>query len=141
MAAPSDTPDCRAALTLVARYAQLWDDRRYDDWVTLFSPDAEFDWRGKVVRGRDAIQKLIGAGNAARPQGPGVHVTTNPVAAELDGQVRVTTDFVYFAYTGERLEALFAGRSYDRLARRDGELSFVYRAVRFLGEEPPDGWR
>ena len=128
------------AVTMIATYSQLWDDRRYEEWILLFSPDATFDLRGTVAQGRDEIQALIGAGNAARPSGPGMHVMTNPVVVCDPDGLRVCSDFVFLAQRDGRHELVYAGRNYDRLIHRRDEWSFASRSVRFLGDGRPPGW-
>jgi 3-phenylpropionate/cinnamic acid dioxygenase small subunit len=128
------------AVTMIAKYSQLWDDRRYEDWIRLFSPDATFDLRGTIAHGRDEIQALIGAGNAARPSGSGMHVMTNPVVAPDREGLRVGSDFVFLARRDHRHDVMYAGRNYDRLIQRRDEWFFESRSVRFLGDERPPGW-
>ena len=128
------------ALTMIATYSQLWDDRRYEEWIRLFSPDATFDLRGTIAHGRAEIQALIGAGNAARPGGSGMHVMTNPVVVSDPDGLSVCSDFVFLARRDGRHEVMYAGRNYDRMIQRRDEWSFASRSVRFLGDERPPGW-
>lgn len=124
---------------LTSRYAHLWDGRRYDDWILLFTEDAVFDWRGHVVRGRAAIQDLIGRGNAQRPHGPGAHVTTNVLASSSGDEIHAVADFAYLATRDGRVECLMAGRTFDIYVDRD-PWQLRYRAVRFLDDEEWAGY-
>ena len=114
------TVSIRAIDGLVSLYCRLWDERRYGDWIELFAVDATFDWRGRVVRGRDAIQALIGAGNDARPAGPGLHVMSNTLIRVDDAVATSTSDFVFVAPGDGRPEIHYAGRTYDEFAIADG---------------------
>lgn len=124
---------------LTARYAQLWDDRRYDDWIELFVEDATFDWRGRILRGREKIQHVIGRGNAARPPGPGTHITTNILAHRHGDDILALADFAYLGERSGRYEHLMAGRTYDVYVLT-GTWKVATRAVRFLGDPPPPGF-
>lgn len=129
------------AQTLTATYTMLWDDRRYDEWIDLFSDDANFDWRNRIANGRDAIQRMIGSGNTARPPGPGTHLTTNVVAVSTGDAVRASADFAFLGLRDGRYECLYAGRTYDVYREHvDHGWQFASRAVRFLGDDPPRDW-
>ncbi len=136
----TDSERTRRGLALIARYSQLWDDRRFNDWIELFTPDADFDWRGRRAHGRDAIQRLIGAGNDARPDGPGMHVMTNSIPTVTDAGVRVISDFAFVGRQDGRYETLFLGRTYDHIAIDEEHEFFTFRGVRFVGETPPETW-
>lgn len=121
---------------LTARYAQLWDDRRYDDWIGLFVEDATFDWRGRMLRGREEIQRVIGRGNTARPPGPGTHITTNILARRSGDNILALADFAFLGERSGRYEHLMVGRTYDVYVLT-GTWKVATRAVRFLGDTPP----
>lgn len=55
-----------ASSYLVARFALLWDDGRFDEWIQLSTDDAHFYWRGHFFKGPNEIQELIGACTTAR---------------------------------------------------------------------------
>src|SRR5579885_2633138 len=65
MPAMSDEEDIRR---LIASYAQLVDDRKYDDWTNLFTPNGTFKpGSGEPRVGHDAIRSYIHAGHGAQP--------------------------------------------------------------------------
>jgi 3-phenylpropionate/cinnamic acid dioxygenase small subunit len=129
------------ASTLTARYALLWDDRRYDEWILLFVEGARFDWRGKIYDGREAIQRGIGSGNRARPAGPGLHAMANTIAlADGDGSIKASSDFQYISPRDGHNECLFAGRLFDSIVVTSDGWRFSSRCVRFLGDSGPDNW-
>ena len=135
-----DSPQA-IAQALTAKYALLWDDRRYDEWIELFADDARFDWRSRIAVGRDAIQRMIGSGNTARPHGPGTHLTTNVLAVSMGDAVSASADFAFLGLQDGRYEFLFAGRTYDVYVEHvDRGWQFASRAVRYLGDDPPRDW-
>jgi 3-phenylpropionate/cinnamic acid dioxygenase small subunit len=129
-----------AVRDLVSAYCRLWDDRQYDQWIELFTVDAAFDWRGHLAHGRDGIQALIGSGNRARPDGPGLHVMTNTLVQVEGDRATASSDFLFVAPRDGRPEIHYAGRTYDHCARGSTGWQFTLRVVRFLGEDPPEGW-
>jgi 3-phenylpropionate/cinnamic acid dioxygenase small subunit len=125
---------------LVARYSSLWDDRRFDEWIQLFTPAAVFDWRGHLAHGPVAIQRMIGEGNTDRPTEPDSHIMANPIIDLGEHTARVVSDFLYVVARQGRYNIVHAGRAYDQLVVTPQGWRFAARAVRFLGDDAPEGW-
>jgi 3-phenylpropionate/cinnamic acid dioxygenase small subunit len=125
-----------------ARYAQLWDDARFGAWIALFDASAAtFDQRGRIYRGVEEIQAMIGSGNPARPEGAGLHVMANTVVVSAsDAEIAATADFQYLFWRDRRYDTFAAGRTYSRFAPTSDGWRIRYRAVRFIGDAAPDGW-
>lgn len=125
---------------ITARYALLWDEERFDEWIALFVPEAQFDWREHILTGRDAIQKVIGRENPARPAGPGMHVFSNVMAEVRGDTIWASTNFQYLTHNQTGYSCLYAGRTFDVYVERDSQWQIQSRIVRFLGDVFPPVW-
>ena len=125
---------------VIARYCQLCDDGRFDEWAELFTPDTRFHVMGRTSEGRAAAQAFIEAGQT--PERRGKHLAVNTVI-ELDQpdvvgtaprSARAWTDYIFVS----RDKAITSvGRYHDVLVRDDdGRWRFAVREIVFLGDSP-----
>lgn len=129
--------DEEAIRRLLARFVQLRDDKRFEEWAALFLPDGVFTYGSVVLVGpaaiRDDVSRLL-AGDR------GKHLCTNSVI-DVDGErARVVSDFVKLrpaagpAAAGYEIQVM--GRYEDELRVVDGEWRFSRRDVRLAGDAP-----
>jgi ketosteroid isomerase-like protein len=136
---------------LLMRYAAALNTQDADTYVSLFTPDAEFELRREIdqppflgpFKGRDALRKQwfpdgAAAGNpdGSRAFGPMRHVTTN---YEIDVRGDTATVRAFFIEVvsngpntppGSKPPTIHAmGRYEDELVRRDGTWLFSKRVV------------
>jgi uncharacterized protein (TIGR02246 family) len=77
---------------LLARYAHRIDDRDFDGFGELFTPDAEYSLAGNEQQGREAIKDLM---RSVMTSPGGAHIITNVSArAGVDGSFDVTADYL-----------------------------------------------
>lgn len=130
----SDEADIRRLIIL---YGFLLDDRRFDEWADLFTPDATC--MGHV--GRPAIVQAIAhmqcsAGNKHIACSSLINLSGDRALAWTDGFGLVD------AGPGDgaaRSYAFFPLRYYDQLVREKDRWRFARRDVRLPGRPPPEG--
>lgn len=121
-------------LTL-ARYCQLCDDGRFDEWSDLFTEQARFHALDVTHTGRGDVQAFIEAGQP--PEQRGRHLLGEPVieadAPGTGSTARAWTDFIF---VDRHREITSVGRYHDELERGDdGRWRFALREIVFLGGE------
>lgn len=130
--------DEEAIRRLLARFVQLRDDKRFEEWAALFLPDGVFTYGTVVLVGPDAIRDDVSrllAGDR------GKHLCANSVI-DVDGdRARVVSDFVKLrpaagAEGAGGYEIQVMGRYEDDLRRVDNEWRFARRDVRLPGDAP-----
>jgi 3-phenylpropionate/cinnamic acid dioxygenase small subunit len=130
------SPDLEQIRLVLARYCQLCDDGRFEEWAELYTADASFHVMGRSYEGRAAIRSFIEAGQP--PERRGKHVCANPII-ELDeagGRATATTDYIFVGRTAEGLAVTSAGRYHDTFVRDEGIWRFARREIVFMGDEP-----
>jgi len=117
--------DCIRVMTQQLFYL---DERRYDDLLPLFLPDATWQRNGETFKGRDAIAAAM----TARPADWVVrHVATNFLAdAETERRAHVT--FYITAYLSQKP---------DDAAMREIEGPYLVLVVNADLDRTPDGWK
>lgn len=140
MSSSEDPAAVEAIRRTIARYSQLCDDGRFDEFVELFEEDADFAVMGQVFTGREAIGGFLAAAQTADTRGK--HLTSNTVIS-FDGgdadQARVWTDYVFVARGEGRSFAVASVGRYHDVVRRDpasGAWRFARREIVFLGDDP-----
>ena len=126
--------------------ARLLDDRRFREWMGLFTEDgtywvpavpgqeSPFDQASLFYDDRDLMQTRI-----ARLEHPRIHVQTPPsrtahlignVSAEpgADGEYRVSSTVIMVEYRNDK-QRVFAGRQTHHLRRDGAELKIVQKRV------------
>jgi 3-phenylpropionate/cinnamic acid dioxygenase small subunit len=119
----------------IARYCQLCDDGRFEEWGELYTEDAAFHVMGNVYKGREEVKGFIRAGQP--PELRGKHVAVNTVIDLKGDEADSTTDFIFIARVGDGLGVTQAGRYHDRLVRAGQRWLFAERRIVFMGDEPP----
>jgi 3-phenylpropionate/cinnamic acid dioxygenase small subunit len=127
-----------AVLRTVAEYCRRCDDGRFDEFGSLFAPDAELVVRGNTTHGRDAIRDTIAA--LQTPDRRGRHMVANAVVDLVGDNASVESDFVFFRpSTSGTLDAVNTGRYLDELARIEGEWVFTRREILLVEVSASDG--
>jgi uncharacterized protein (TIGR02246 family) len=119
---------------LLARFIQLRDDKRFEEWVRLFTEDGTFEYPGARLTGRDAIRDSVGA---LLRDDHGKHLGFNAVI-EVDGDTAsVTSDVVKLRPAEPGSGAAFvvhtAGRYIDSLVRTKDGWQVAARRTELLG--------
>ena len=110
----------------LARYCQLLDDGRFDEWVTVFTDDVEFRVMGQALTGPAAVRAFIEP--TQQEEDRGTHLLSQPLI-ELgpdEDEAGADTDFA-FVSRDRRVEA--TGRYLDRLRREDGTWRISAREI------------
>ena len=125
-----DLADRTAILEVMQKYVWSADSLDADGYVSVFTEDAEIDSNGTVMRGHDAIRKVVTgmqasqAKNRAEGKPPGAlhHVVSNERIA-----ITGPTEAIYRSYwqtmrkgADNRYTAGGFGTSEDHLVKRDG---------------------
>jgi ethylbenzene dioxygenase beta subunit len=135
----------RAVTALIHRAARLSDERRYMDWMALFTDDAEYSaityenltYKGlRLFRdvGRTALYERVAwlMGMWQVPRGKTLHLVSNIEISRGDGesQVKATSNFI-MARTADLEHSTLhaAGRYVDKFERQDGAWLFRDRLV------------
>jgi len=136
---PAQLADRTAIMDVMHKYVWSVDSLDADGYVSVFTPDAEIDSNGTVMKGQEAIRKVVtgqlerqAANRAAgKPVGALYHVISNE---------RITfssaTEAVYHSYwqtMRKGADGRYAtggfGRSEDHLVKRDGQWLIQYRKL------------
>jgi 3-phenylpropionate/cinnamic acid dioxygenase small subunit len=122
-----DYPDFEQICLLNTRYAMLFDDRAFEEWIDLFVSDAIFDVRGQEFRGHAGLRQFL---ETRADADRGKHMPGVPAITRADsGTCAALVDYVYLC-SGDTGIRISAGRYHDRL-RRDGDRwQFVERRIK-----------
>jgi 3-phenylpropionate/cinnamic acid dioxygenase small subunit len=144
------TTDYRSAIQdLLAREAHLLDERRFQDWLELFTDDSEYviplieNVQGDVPPAghpivHDTKEMLLarimkdetGLSHAEIPPSRTCHIVTNVVIEERpDGQALVKSAFVVRQARKLYDEAWWVGRRHDVMRRSNGGWQIAHRTV------------
>jgi len=137
MALPKDSPAVRqqadraAILEVMHKYVWSVDSLDADGYVSVFTPDAEIDSNGTIMKGHEAIRRVVTgmqasqAKNRAEGKPPGAlyHVISNETISFVNEK-----EAVYRSYwqtmrkgTDGRYATGGFGRSEDHLVKADGQ--------------------
>lgn len=114
----------------IARFCQLLDSRRFEEWTQTFTEDGVF---GQLV-GRAAILAMIRGGELAmQPSLRRQHAVTNSVIDVHGETAEVTSDLAMYDRVGDAPTTIRIGRYHDRLARQpNGEWLFTERRLEWF---------
>lgn len=131
--------DEEAIRRIIALYAQLLDDQRFDDIGGLFTTDATLPWGGETLQGRDGIVRGL---PATQPPAPGriKHLVFAPVI-DIDGDTARAWSDVIVSLVPEDgpAEMSFVGRYHDRFRREEGVWRMTSHVTVKTGDEIPPG--
>ena len=122
--------DEEAIRQLFARFIHLRDDKRFDEWVELFTGNGRFEYGDNVMNGRVAIRDHV---SALLHGDRGKHLCVNSII-EVDGdRATASSDFVKMNPSAGPGRAPFEigtmGRYEDDLVRQNGEWKIAWRRV------------
>jgi uncharacterized protein (TIGR02246 family) len=118
---------------LLARFIQLRDDHRFDEWSELFTEDGVFQYGTNRLTGRDAIRDHV---STLLAEDRGKHLCLNSII-EIDGdRATVHSDVVKIDPTSPPEPPAFQirtmGRYEDQLVRKGEDWKFVERRVQVM---------
>jgi ketosteroid isomerase-like protein len=117
---------------LLARYCQLLDDGRFDEWIDLFTDDIEFVVMGMHKTGHAELRGFIEPSQQADARGK--HMISEPwIEIESAEAAIATTDFAWVSKQGAIGQS---GRYHDQIVNRDGRWQFRRREIVFTGDQP-----
>jgi uncharacterized protein (TIGR02246 family) len=119
---------------LLARFIQLRDDKRFDEWAQLFTEDGTFEYPGARVTGRDAIRDNVA--DLLRSD-RGKHLGFNAVIEVNGDTASVVSDVVKLRPAEPGSDGAFvvqtAGRYIDALVRTADGWRVASRRTELLG--------
>ncbi len=100
---------------LLAEYCRLCDDGEFDALIERFTEDGEFEFAGRVVRGRADLRAWFA--KTQSPQRRGKHLTANAIIdVDATGErAVVVSDYVFLAKSEGRLVPVLTGTYRDEL--------------------------
>lgn len=124
---------------VLAEFIQLRDDKRFAEWVHLFTEDATFEYGSHHLVGRTAILENV---EALLRHDKGKHLCVNSIIDVSGGSASVTSDFLKVNPIEDGNGASgygigTTGRYEDHFVRRAGEWKIATRRVHIM--TPPDG--
>lgn len=117
---------------VLAQFVQLRDDKRFGEWVDLFTEDATFEYPANVLMGRTAIRENV---QALLRDDRGKHLCGNSIIDVADDGVgaEVSSDVIKLdpaeSAAPGRFEIVVAGRYYDRFVREEDTWKIARRRV------------
>jgi len=115
---------------VLARFIQLRDDKRFAEWVELFTEDGTFEYGSNVMRGRTAIRNHVE--NLLRND-RGKHLCLNSIIDVIGDRATVSSDFVKLdlvVHPGTTwYQARTMGRYKDRFVLQDDGWKIAARRV------------
>ena len=155
----ADLPDAgvrQAVEALVFEEARLLDERRFDDWLALFTDDATYWVPGQPGQRspRDGLslvyeRKPLLALRVQRLAGVGIHVQTPPArthhhvsavevrpSADADAAYEADSSLIVAEWRGDEAR-WFAGRAHHRLRHAAGALRIVAKRVTLINCDAP----
>ncbi|MEZ5245737.1 MAG: nuclear transport factor 2 family protein [Acidimicrobiales bacterium] len=117
---------------LLAKYCQLLDDGRFDEWIELFTDDIEFVVMGMHKHGHAEVRGFIEPSQQADARGK--HMISEPwIEIESAADATATTDFAWVSKQGAVGQS---GRYHDRIVNQNGRWRFQRREIVFTGDRP-----
>jgi hypothetical protein len=114
----------------IARFCQLLDERRFEEWSRTFVEDGAF---GERVGRATILSWIQGAELATRPELKRKHAVVNAVVEVHGGRADALSDLVMFDQVGEGPWTIRIGRYTDELTRQaDGTWLFARRRLEWM---------
>ncbi|GAB3348163.1 nuclear transport factor 2 family protein [Amycolatopsis echigonensis] len=122
--APADLEGIRRTLD---DYHRFHDERRSEEWVALFVPEARYVVHDQEYLGHEGLWRFL----VERRSGAGKHINGVPLVTRLaDGLCSAEVDYVGYRRAEGMIVVGGTGRYYDRLRRDDdGRWRFVERRI------------
>jgi hypothetical protein len=131
--------DYEAIRRTIAVYAQLLDDRRFEEIGELFCEDGVLPWAGQTFRGRAEIVQGLPLTQPATPHSI-KHFVFSPVIDLQGAEASAWSDVIVSLVSVEGpAQMSFVGRYHDQLRREDGMWRFVRHITVQTGAPLPDG--
>ncbi|MGA2305370.1 MAG: nuclear transport factor 2 family protein [Acidimicrobiales bacterium] len=134
-----DRTDQECIRRVLAEFIQLRDDKRFAEWVDLFSEDATFEYGSHHLVGRSAIRENV---EALLRNDRGKHLCVNSIIDVSGDTASVSSDFLKVdpiddgsGATGYGIGTM--GRYEDHFVRQGGEWKIAKRTVHIMS--PTDG--
>ena len=130
----NDVTDQECIRRVLAEFIQLRDDKRFAEWVQLFTEDGTFAYGSHHLVGRPAIREHV---EALLKDDRGKHFCVNSIIDVSGDSASVSSDFLKVDpitggsdTTGYRIGTM--GRYEDQFLRRDGERRIAERKVHIM---------
>ena len=138
-AGESDMTDQECIRRVLAEFIQLRDDKRFAEWVELFTEDATFEYGSHHLVGRSAIRQNV---QALLRNDRGKHLCVNSIIDVSGDAASVSSDFLKVNPTDDESGATgygigTMGRYEDHFVRQGGEWKIAKRKVHIMS--PGDG--
>jgi ketosteroid isomerase-like protein len=135
----SDVIDQESIRRVLAEFIQLRDDKRFAEWVQLFTEDGTFDYGPHHLVGRPAIREHV---EMLLRDDRGKHVCVNSIIDVSGDTASVSSDFLKVNPSNDGSGAIgyvigTMGRYVDHFVRQDGEWKIAGRRVDIMS--PPEG--
>ncbi len=138
-AAPQELTDNEAVRRAIAEYAELYDERLFDDFENLWTEDATFRVEGREggVRGRKEIAAYLekrGTGAKRGPQTvfPGVHGVFTPTI-DIDGdRAHAAADYLSFRIRDGAFRISSGGRFHFQMVKQEDRWRIADLETRLL---------
>jgi hypothetical protein len=138
-AAESEMTDQECIRRVLAEFIQLRDDKRFAEWVDLFTEDGTFEYGAHHLVGRSAIRENV---QALLRNDRGKHLCVNSIIDVSGDTASVSSDFLKVnpiddgtGVTGYGIGTM--GRYEDHFVRQGGEWKIAKRKVHIMS--PTDG--
>jgi ketosteroid isomerase-like protein len=138
-AVESDMTDQECIRRVLAEFIQLRDDKRFAEWVELFTEDATFEYASHHLVGRSAIRENV---QALLRNDRGKHLCVNSIIDVSGDTASVNSDFLKAnpiddgsGATGYGIGTM--GRYEDHFVRQGGKWRIARRKVHIMS--PGDG--
>jgi ketosteroid isomerase-like protein len=135
----SDMTDQECIRRVLAEFIQLRDDKRFAEWVDLFTEDATFEYGSHHLVGKSAIRENV---QALLRNDRGKHLCVNSIIDVSGDTASVSSDFLKVnpiddgsGATGYGIGTM--GRYEDQFVRQGGAWKIAKRRVDIMS--PPDG--
>ena len=115
---------------VLARFVQLRDDKRFAEWIELFTEDGTFEYGSNRLVGRSKIRQNV---EALLREDRGKHLCMNSVIDITGDAAEVSSDFVKIDPSdgtgSSRYQIGVMGRYRDHFVRREGAWRIASRKV------------